>query len=158
MLTDGWVQAAKKSGEFVTVLLDEPWPRKLSVGSHGYVQTYVSQTERCALLHRVLLGLSIGDKRIGDHINGNPLDCRRSNLRVVSPAESSANVSGRGSHGVRGVRGVTQLPYGSWGAYGSRDRHRTWLGTFPTFEEAAAVAEAWRLKNLPGYIPADQKS
>ena len=42
-------------------------------------------------LHRFLLGLKKGDRRQVDHCNRNPLDNRRCNLRIVSPAVNYHN-------------------------------------------------------------------
>ncbi len=42
-------------------------------------------------MHRIILGLEIGDKRHGDHINHDTLDNRRGNLRIVTPAENNRN-------------------------------------------------------------------
>ena len=39
-------------------------------------------------MHRLILGLDFGDKRIADHINFKTLDNRRCNLRTCSPLES----------------------------------------------------------------------
>lgn len=43
-------------------------------------------------LHRHLMGLAKGDRRMVDHINGNPLDNRRENLRVCLHKENARNV------------------------------------------------------------------
>jgi hypothetical protein len=43
-------------------------------------------------LAREILGLGFGDKRIGDHINGDVADCRRANLRIVDALANAQNV------------------------------------------------------------------
>lgn len=133
------------------VLLDDGLvlPGCLSIGSHGYAQlTGVRPT--VVLLHRWLLGITdAGRDVIGDHINGDRLDNRRMNLRVVTAAESSANVRASGASGHRGVYPARS---GRWQARGKRGRLTVHLGTFTTLEEAAAVAASWRATNLPGYV------
>jgi|SRR5690554_489720 len=59
-------------------------------------------TER---MHRMVLGLKKGDGKIVDHINGDGLDNRKSNLRLVTPQENAVNVkTGRGNEsGYKGV-------------------------------------------------------
>ncbi len=42
-------------------------------------------------MHRFILGLEIGDKRITDHVNGNGLDNRRKNLRRVTVQQNNSN-------------------------------------------------------------------
>lgn len=144
------VQPASWSGLAVGVLLDDPWPGRISVGSHGYAQVTVPGHGRVSLLHRVLLGLQPGDGLIGDHRNRSVLDCRRSNLRVVDAAESSSNVSARTASG---YRGVYRAPSGRWVARGKVRGRMVSLGTYDTVEEAAEVAGRWRAVHLPGYVP-----
>jgi len=75
-----------------------------------------------------------------DHINGNKLDNRRQNLRLVS---RSINLSNRGrSDQPHGHRGIRQLPSGSWQAaiqFQGKRRDRV----VPTYEEAVAVRQEW---------------
>lgn len=134
----------------VTIALDDNdtslFPGKLSVGSHGYAQTYLGG--RVVLAHRVILGLTHGDGRIGDHINGDKLDNRRANLRVVTPGESSANVRGRAFSGFRGVYPNKRR----WAAAAKQHGRKIHLGTYDTPEEAYAVSTAWRRQNLPGWV------
>lgn len=42
-------------------------------------------------LARELLGLKYGDKRDADYLNGNTLDCQRSNLRVTTRRKNKRN-------------------------------------------------------------------
>lgn len=124
-------------------------PRKLSLGSHGYAQMWDGKT--VVLVHRWVMGAKHHDGKIVDHINGNQLDCRKVNLRIVTPAESSANVRVRAASGYRGVYKVRS----KWHARGKSAGRAYHLGSYDTPEEAAQVAHEWRLKNLPGYVGRD---
>jgi len=56
-------------------------------------------------LHRNLLGLKYGDKRCGDHINGDTLDNRLSNLRICTHTENCQNQdSTTGTSKYKGIR------------------------------------------------------
>lgn len=46
-------------------------------------------------LHRFVLGLADDDSSIVDHINRNPMDCRKSNLRLVTEIQNHMNISKR---------------------------------------------------------------
>lgn len=120
--------------------------RSLSFGSHGYIQIFADG--QVQLLHRWLLGLTVRDGRIGDHVNGNPNDYRRSNLRAITASQSSGNVKGRGASGFRGVYPCR----GKWQARAKFNGRMVHLGTFETPEEAYAVSSAWRRESLPGYV------
>lgn len=70
--------------------------------------------EKRILMHRFILGLN-GDNRevVVDHINHNPLDNRRCNLRVASQAQNAANKTPKVGKEFKGVvdtfRGRTPL-------------------------------------------------
>lgn len=122
------------SGHQVLIDGDLELPGSVSIGSHGYAQVWVPP--HFVLLHRWILELGVGDKRYADHINGDPLDNRRANLRVVDGTESNLNRRIKG-------RGV----YPNHDRWMARVHHRGkphYLGTYDTYEEAEAVVEAFR--------------
>lgn len=96
---------------------------------------------RQLLFHRYVLGQMPGTglRVIVDHINRNRLDNRRSNLRVVTAAQSGQNRAGRSPYG----RGV-QVNRGRYGAKVTVNGRWHWLGTYDTPQEAAAVAAEGR--------------
>ncbi len=64
----------------------------IRVGKKG-MKAGVRRTEK-VLMHRLILGLLPGE--IGDHINMNTLDNRRSNLRKATKSQNMANSKSRG--------------------------------------------------------------
>lgn len=71
-----------------------------------------------------------------DHINGDTLDNRRQNLRVVSRAENSRNTDTINPRNRSGHRGVSQNPGGSWSARITTGGKDYYIGTFGTLEAA----------------------
>lgn len=97
---------------------------------------------KMTMLHRVILeraGVCL-DGLVVDHINGNSLDNRRSNLRAVSNQENARNISGSRSHGKSGVLGVHfDKSRNKWMAHISAMGKIRNLGRFDTLEEAKAA-------------------
>ena len=90
------------------------------------------------LLHRLVM--CAGDGMKVDHINGNPSDNRRSNLRVCTHLQNMANQKKR--QGSRSkFKGVTATGNrkNPWQACIKINYEKIYLGVFPT-EEAAAFA------------------
>lgn len=58
-------------------------------------------------MHRQLMGLERGDKRVVDHINHKTLDNRRSNLRICTQAQNMWNIQNLRADNVSGCAGVS---------------------------------------------------
>lgn len=99
--------------------------------STGYVQANLNGS--IVHMQRLVLGLCDDDKRVADHINRNPLDNRRENLRTVDHATNHHNIE------VKGSMGVERRYNGRYRAYIKMNYRKTYLGTYATFEEAQAV-------------------
>lgn len=115
---------------------------RLSVNSKGYATWRVRQTGKMRgyLAHRMVLGLDAFDvdPQFVDHINGNTLDNRRSNLRVCSAAQNTQNRRGTSRYGFKGIS-----PNGKrWQAKIASQGVVTCLGTYDTREEAARAYDA----------------
>jgi hypothetical protein len=90
------------------------------------------------LLHRFILGLKKGDGKEVDHINQNPLDNRKCNLRLVTRSQNMMNRTAIRNNTI-GFKGVNfsdrcKLPYR---AYIRKDGICYRLGRYATAIEAA---------------------
>lgn len=118
------------------------------VDRSGRIRVQGRQGGRKVQLSRQLLGLSPGDPLV-DHKNGDPLDNRRSNLRLATSTQNLQNRQGatrRSKSGVRGAHwdGAT----GRWRAQVKVDGKQYRLGRFDTIEEAGVVAAAFRRERM----------
>lgn len=94
-------------------------------------------TYRVSMMHRLV---SAAEKGVEvDHVNGNPLDNRRENLRFATRGENARNVGPLPfrKHGLP-YKGISKSRDG-WGAFISIHKRQIYLGRFPTPEEAAAA-------------------
>jgi hypothetical protein len=96
---------------------------------------------RWLLLHRAILNPD--DHLCCDHIDGDGLNNRRSNLRIVTKAQNNINRRRRVTN-TSGVKGVSyDKQSGKWAANIGINGKNHWLGRFDTKElAAAAYAEA----------------
>lgn len=86
-------------------------------------------------LHRVILGLSeYSSDAVVDHVNGDPLDNRKLNLRVCASANNTRNSRRQRTHQYKGVHA---RPSGRFRAVLKVNYEYKHLGTFGTAEEAA---------------------
>lgn len=110
--------------------LDARWG--LSTKARGRRAIHARINGRLVMLHRFLIG---SDPPMVDHINGDPLDNRRSNLRVATNAENQRN-RGPQKNNRSGMKGVTRNRKG-WMARIKVDGKPMHLGTFSSPDEAA---------------------
>ena len=102
----------------------------------GYAGTRITENGKKKLIrmHRVIMSAP-EDKEV-DHINGNGLDNRLSNLRLVNRAENQRN-SKRRKDNTSGFKGVSHHgKSGRWQARIRVDGKQKSLGLFSTKEEA----------------------
>lgn len=144
-----------RAGDVIGVaLVDDDFPyaeHRWSVANTGYVQGFVDG--RVVHLHRVVMGLKVGDRRIVDHINRDRFDNRSANLRIVTPGESSQNGGGRvtwrGHPVTSSYRGVSwSARYQKWVAQCQINGKQNYLGRYEVEAEAAAVALAYRQAHM----------
>lgn len=115
---------------------DEVSKYKVYTRSHGGKQyAFISKNGKKIFLHRFLMGLEKEEysiNKVVDHINGNSLDNRVSNLRICSHKENAQNCR-TGSK----VVGVGWLKYNKkWTARIMVNYEGIHLGNFNTYEEA----------------------
>lgn len=121
-----------------------------SLNGSGYVRRTFRRDGRQfnQQLHRLILGLDKGDPREGDHIDRNPLNNTRANLRIATPAQNAQNVAGRGRSQFRGV--AWHKASQRWQAYVYVGDGRKLSGRYHRTEvEAALAAESLRRQHLP---------
>lgn len=113
---------------------------------NGYpISTFrINRTAKPLCAHRVVMQRVAGRKllrdELCDHINGDRLDNRRENLRIVTHAGNSQNRRSRS-----GFRGASfRKAIGKWIANVHFKRRQIYLGCYATQQEAAEAAAAKR--------------
>lgn len=101
-----------------------------SVNKLGYVSSSKGS------LHRFIMQCEKGDAKIVDHINHNPLDNRKKNLRLVTASQSNINrrAQKNGSSGHKGI--YWEKDRERWRAYATKDGKKYHIGVYKTLEEA----------------------
>lgn len=139
-----------------TVTIDEAdWPvvepLTVYVGTNGYAYYSVWRDgkSRPETLHSLLMGGARPGEHI-DHINGDKLDNRRSNLRFVTPTRNQVNrksLNRNNTSGVRGVQLTTLSASKPWRAQITVAKRNFHLGLFATEAEAVAARKAAELEH-----------
>lgn len=95
-------------------------------------------------MHRVVASTPNG--MVTDHVNGNRIDNRRSNLRVCNSSEN-ISCSGMHSNNKSGYKGVSwSKEYRKWRAKLTKNRVQVYSRLFETAEDAALAYNAASLK------------
>ena len=150
-----------RKGEEYKVLVDKEdvnilekynkWQVNTSRGNAVYCQKTINKVHYYYYLHRVIMNAAQGMEV--DHINGNPLDNRKCNLRVVSHRHNLQNFCKNRSTNTSGYRGVSYMKsYKKWEAYYWTQYKKVKVGYFDTAEEAHAAVVKARSKHMP-YSP-----
>jgi len=94
-----------------------------------------TQDPKAILMHREIL--NVNDGEYVDHINGNRLDNRRSNLRKCTIRQNNQNI-GIKSTNTSGYKGVSwKKDKNKWKAYITLNNKQKHLGYFEKIEDAA---------------------
>ena len=130
---------AKISPEDAELALRYKWSITRGTDRNGpyYVRAIdrTSKPVRQVKLHRLIMDAPAGTHV--DHINGDPLDNRRCNLRIATPQQNQCN-SRKHKRGTSTFKGVSRnRDSGRWRAYIVKDRKQINLGSFATELEAA---------------------
>jgi hypothetical protein len=122
------------------------------LGDTGYVLGYSEEKGKTpAHLHRLIMQRIMGRPlRAGeyiDHMNGDKVDNRRSNLRLVTKSQNGMNLRrGKGlTSKYIGVHCDRSRPYKKWMAYITIDQKRWQIGRYASEEEAAWMRDQWAL-------------
>jgi hypothetical protein len=123
---------SKVDDDFLPAIVDIRW----GANGLGYVTANILPGW-VAYLHRIVVGARQG--QFVDHINGDPLDNRRSNLRLCTHAENMRNRR-RSTDNKSGFKGVYfDLERKKWRTSIRCDGRRITLGRFDKIEDAYAA-------------------
>lgn len=116
--------------------------------NNGYIVGKVNKKE--IKIHRFLLNAQEGQEI--DHINRNPLDNKRDNLRIISRSGNCVN-RGKCSNNTSGRTGVYRVSgYDRYAAQLNIDGKRIYLGSYDTYEDACRIRELAEQKYCKDYL------
>lgn len=140
---------------YVDVLVDEcdldlsKYYWHLSGQGYVYRKQWIGKKQKSVYLHKEIVCRISGNCscKMGDHIDGNKLDNRRSNLRVATVSQNQFNrrMDKRNKSGYFGVD--FDKKRGKWRAQGCVGYKHTMIGRFDSPEEAALARDKWAIEN-----------
>ncbi len=107
---------------------------------YSYPYTWDLIRDKRVNLHRWLMGMPKGIQV--DHINHDPLDNRRANLRLATPHQNAQNK--RGGNSANGYKGITQRHQYTWEVRVGE----IYVGSRRTAEEAARLYDEEAIKKF----------
>lgn len=120
--------------EDVQILIDYTWHKHHNKTNNTiYMRGWCKKTRKKKMMHRIIM--KAPDNKQVDHINGNTLDNRKSNLRICSHSENIRN-RGQRKDSTTNYKGVFRSG-NRWGASIGVNSDKIYLGTFDTAKEAA---------------------
>lgn len=129
----------KLTREFVAIVDDDDfeWLSKFrwQVNISGNPRATRNVVEKMIYMHREIIRAR--HHEIVDHINGNGLDNRKENLRLVNSQQNSWNSKGKNRNGYKGLLYRPDNPKKPWRAAITKDAKTIHLGYFATREDAA---------------------
>lgn len=137
-------------------LMKWKWQATLKKGENTYYASrsfWSGNKHRTTTMHREIMGLENGDKKIIDHINRNGLDNRKENLRVTSYSINAFNsrVAIDNKSGFRGV--CWNKPQNKWTARITVNNKVIFIGHFKSILEAAYEYDLSAIKYLKEDAP-----
>lgn len=129
-------QNSKYRTKFYKILLDDEdyeWAK-------GYRWKFVNDRPATKVggkyqgIHRLIMKVKPGEDVIVDHIDGNPLNNQKSNLRICNRFENQQNRKTNKNNTL--PKGVRKLPSGKYNVRIQTYNKRVVVGTFDTLEEA----------------------
>lgn len=154
-----FVVADKKGQQFKVLIDEEDWPRILK-GFRNLVRIFQiggipricgrldNETRNWEYLHRFLL--SADKDSVVDHINHNPLDNRKTNLRILSKSGNTLNRRGATKRSQTGIRGVCWNKFNNnWMVQLQIDKKKINPRYFRSLVEAEKYAKALRARLVP---------
>ncbi len=113
----------------------------------GYV--YGTVNKKTILLHRYIMNYN--EKDFIDHINNNPLDNRKSNLRIVTPKQNMMNKKSSKNSSSKYIGVSWDKSKNKWAVYITTNSKHKFLGRFNTEIEAAKARDVATLKHFGKY-------
>lgn len=124
---------------------------KINFIKNRFYSTFYKKNRGIIYLHRHIMELDKGDKRVVDHINGNPLDNRKCNLRICTQAQNVMNrkINKNNTSGYKGV--YYHKKNKNWIAKIQLNREVIYLGAYETVEKAYEISKIAYSKHYGEY-------
>ena len=124
---------------------------------NGYVITDIKSTKKHVRLHRFIMDCP--DGMVVDHINHNPLDNRKDNLRVCTQQQNMMNQSKRkdNTSGITGVHWVEGKRRKKWVARITVNKKQKTLGYYNTKEEAIEARKQAEIEYFGEFTPNNEE-